>query len=80
MLIFSGASWGATVSSPARLRWSRNLKRDSRTCKNTSDPTQETKTVSQGAVFRERGSQARQKSRKGENPVKRASQRCCSFI
>ena len=34
--IFSGASWGATVSSPARLRWSRNLKRDSKACRSTS--------------------------------------------
>ena len=34
--IFSGASWDATVSSPAKLRWSRNLKRDSRACSSTS--------------------------------------------
>src|ERR1035437_6907665 len=34
--IFSGASWDATVSSPAKLRWSRNLKRDSRACRSTS--------------------------------------------
>ena len=30
--IFSGASWDATVSSPAKHRWSRNLKKDSRAC------------------------------------------------
>ena len=34
--IFSGASWDATVSSPAKLRWSRNLKRDSKACRRTS--------------------------------------------
>src|ERR1700730_7627710 len=34
--IFFGASWDATVSSPAKLRWSRNLKRDSRACRSTS--------------------------------------------
>src|SRR6266446_894143 len=34
--IFSGASWDATVCSPAKLRWSRNLKRDSRACRSTS--------------------------------------------
>jgi hypothetical protein len=34
--IFSGASWGVTVSMWAKLRWSRSLKRDSRACKNTS--------------------------------------------
>ena len=34
--VFSGASWGVTVSSRAKLRWSPNLKRDSRVCKSTS--------------------------------------------
>ena len=34
--VFSGASWDATVSSPAKLRWSRNLNRDSRACRSTS--------------------------------------------
>src|SRR5260370_3420683 len=34
--IFSGASWDATVSSQARLRWSHNLKRDSRACRSRS--------------------------------------------
>jgi hypothetical protein len=33
VVIFSGVSWDATVSSPAKLRWSPNLKRDSRACK-----------------------------------------------
>ena len=37
--ISSGASWVVTVSSPVKLRWSRNLKRDSRACKSTSKPT-----------------------------------------
>src|SRR5713226_8341686 len=34
--IFCGASWVAMVSSPAKLRWSRSLKKDSRACKGTS--------------------------------------------
>src|ERR1700680_5092685 len=34
--VIFGASWDATVSSPAKLRWSRNLKRDSRACRSTS--------------------------------------------
>src|SRR5882724_2876942 len=36
--IFCGASWVAMVSSPAKLRWSRSLKKDSRACKGTSKP------------------------------------------
>src|SRR6266705_3007525 len=36
LAIFSGASWDGTVSSPAKLRWSRNLKRHSRACRRTS--------------------------------------------
>src|ERR1035438_9090263 len=39
--VFSGASWDATVSSPAKLRWSRNLKKDSKAYRSTSRPASE---------------------------------------
>src|SRR5271157_4766628 len=35
--IFCGALWDATVCRPAKLRWSRNLNRDSRACRNTGE-------------------------------------------